>query len=136
MYTCCLSIRDGLIRAVERDRYVNLVEGIKEVVRIYVKVLEKLAIQRKFKILVHPVIPVLNETRSIVMGFNEVLRASINSSKVLHYLDFAESLLDSTGKNLNENYALDGTHLHPGYTKLLSNAVEGVVETKDLVGFK
>lgn len=62
---------------------------------IYVQLLERLAQQRRFELLVHPVPPVLDATRAIVIPFEAVLRRHVVAAAArpalkgrLHYLDF------------------------------------------------
>lgn len=101
--------------------------------------------ERGWNIFVHPVSPVLNETRYvhailfsytktrvIVRKFNallkfKVLEASAELAKSgvtekLHWLDFFEKLLEpalpaagGTAEVLQPCYSLDGTHLAPTY---------------------
>ena len=65
----------GLLVAVERMRYPSLEAGIAYTVKIYIATLKILARERKFKVMVHPVPPVLNETRHIVKAFNAQVSA-------------------------------------------------------------
>ena len=82
---------------------------------------------------VHPVIPVLDETRRIVQAFNRQLRAAVEAkAPALVWLDIADAFLeggapgaadetitlenvtDKRGQQkLREAYQLDGTHLAP-----------------------
>ena len=123
-----IDCREGLLVAVERMRYADLAAGIEFTISIYIAVLKKLAAQRKFTLLVHPVPPVLNETRHIVKQFNAALQAAL--AKLAHarirYLDFFEQMLSADGEKLADGLALDGTHLHPDYVRLVAKAVEAV----------
>jgi tetratricopeptide (TPR) repeat protein len=122
-----IDCRDGILRAIEKDRYTDLDDGIKKVVDIYMRVLNKVIVQKKIEAYIHPVNPVLNETRSIVMKFNAYLEASVRNNGAMKWLDFVEHLLSITNEEsvvLNPKYALDGTHLHPSYAKdLLEPAI-------------
>ena len=55
-----IDCREGLLIAVERMRYPDLEAGVVHTVKIYISVLKGLATSRKFKVLVHPIPPVLN----------------------------------------------------------------------------
>jgi len=121
-----IDCREGLLVAVERMRYASLEEGIAYTVKIYISVLKELAKSRKFKVLVHPVPPVLNETRHIVKPFNAQLVAAVKKEPSLHMLDFFSSLLTPDGTSLADGLKLDGTHMHPDYTKLMQPELDKV----------
>ncbi|CAN0085346.1 unnamed protein product [Hapterophycus canaliculatus] len=65
-----IDCREGILVAVEKLRYDTPEEGVKHTVGIFIKVAEALAKERKLKVFVHPVIPVLNETRNMVKVYN------------------------------------------------------------------
>jgi len=92
-------------------------------VDIYIKTLLKLISDRQFKIYIHPVVPVLNETRYIVKMFNEILKQNVEKHTKLHWLNFFDELLSNNGSNLKPEFELDGTHLHPKYVSLLESAL-------------
>lgn len=58
-----IDCREGLLLAVERDRYASAAEGAAAVVQLYLRVLEEAARLRHLVILVHPIVPVLEPTR-------------------------------------------------------------------------
>ena len=76
------------------------------------------------KTFVHPIVPVLDVTRPVVTQFNSTLskRLSGGAHPTLSYLSFFPDLLSNDGK-FNEEYKLDGTHLHPKYIKLMEREV-------------
>jgi len=117
-----IDCREGLLVAVERARYPDLAAGIAYTISIYMKVLRNLAKERRFRLLVHPVPPVLNETRHIVTQFNAQLKAAVEAEPATFWLDFFPSLLQGDG-GLKESLKLDGTHLHPSYVGLLEAAL-------------
>ena len=92
-------------------------------VAIYVSRLTSLASSRSFRVLVHPVPPVLDATRHIVKLFNTSLRKAVQAKPSLHWLDFFGGLLSPDGEALADGLALDGTHLHPSYVSLLEAAL-------------
>ena len=118
-----IDCREGLLVAVERMRYPDLEAGVAHTVKIYINVLKSLASTRKFKILVHPVPPVLNETRYIVTLFNKHLSEAVKKESSLHMLDFFDELLTPAKDGLAEGLKLDGTHMHPDYTKIMEAAL-------------
>jgi len=69
------------------------------VVGIYVGVLKRLAAKRKFEVLVHPVPPVLNETRAVVSQFNAALEAAVRKAPALTWLDFVGKMLSEDGNS-------------------------------------
>ena len=89
-------------------------------------VLRALASARKLTVLVHPVPPVLNETRHIVTLFNRQLVKAVAKEPSLTMLDFFDDLLTPDGKGLADGLALDGTHMHPDYTKVMEKALAKV----------
>jgi len=113
-----IDCREGIVLAVERMLYDTIEQGIKAAVQVYITVLEKLARERKFEIFIHPVVPVLDITRSMVIKFNRILEEHVRASKLLRWLDFHQRLLTPEG-SLNPLYDLDGTHLSPNYIPLL-----------------
>mmetsp|Transcript_11549 Transcript_11549/g.24756 ORF Transcript_11549/g.24756 Transcript_11549/m.24756 type:complete len:749 (-) Transcript_11549:834-3080(-) len=117
-----IDCRERLLVAVERARYKDLQEGIDVVVGIYVSCLVQLARSRKFSIMVHPVPPVLKETRAIVKLFNATLKQRVLKEPILTYLDFFDKLLTADGEDLEPELSLDGTHMSPAYVDLLAAA--------------
>jgi hypothetical protein len=71
-----IDCREGLLLAVDKCKYDSLEEGIQATVDIYIAVLRSL-IARGMELFVHPVPPVLNETRHIVMPFNAALKRTV-----------------------------------------------------------
>ena len=74
---CEIDCREGILLAVEKDRYDDLEHGIRVVVDIYIAVLLKLVRRKKLRALVHPVVPVLDVTRHIVAPFNKQLEKRV-----------------------------------------------------------
>lgn len=79
----------------------------------------------------HPVPPVLDETRAVVLSFQSLLEREVAAAAArpqarghLHVLRFAGGLLDATG-GLREGLALDGTHMAPAYLQYLQQALDG-----------
>jgi len=121
-----IDCREGILTAVAQNKYQDLEQGIRKSVSIYVKKLEELAITRHFRIFVHPIVPVLDPTRSTVRKFTASLKLAVDESKRLVYLDFFDDLLADNGESFNRNFALDGTHMSPLYIPLLQSAMENV----------
>lgn len=122
-----IDCREGLLVSVERCRYKDVDEGIAVTVDIYVQKLVEIQKKYDFKILVHPVPPVLDLTRDVVKRFNRVCQAKVNAAQhsSIQYLDFAHKLIDADG-GLVEGLGYDGTHLHPRYLTLLEGAVSAL----------
>ncbi|KAH3732418.1 E3 ubiquitin-protein ligase [Pelomyxa schiedti] len=144
-----IDCREGFLIAIEKGRYKDLDEAVQFSVNIYMELLRNLIKTRNWTIYVHPVSPVLNETRKIVIAFNGILKqrvhevaATIPSHKLV-WLDFFEQMLDPdteasasasadstksaafrSGFVLKPQFKLDGTHLNPAYVdNLLSPAL-------------
>ena len=71
-----IDCREGLLTAVEKCKYDSMEEGIATTVDIYLGVLRRL-LKRGMELFVHPVPPVLNETRHVVIPFNRALKAAV-----------------------------------------------------------
>ena len=93
------------------------------VVQIYIRLLNNLRNKHLWNIYVHPVVPVLDLTRPIVMQFNKILASKLLREPQLHWLNFIGELLTDDGITLKEEYKLDGTHLHPSYVALIEHAI-------------
>ena len=52
---CEIDCREGILVAVEKDRYKDVDAGIMHVVEIYMAALEELIAKKKFKAFIHPV---------------------------------------------------------------------------------
>ncbi len=86
----------------------NVEEGVEASVHIYLQQLLQLIQDCNFEIFVHPVSPVLSETRAVVHIFNHVLRTRLHEAqqtspggKQLHWLDFFSDLLTLDGMALS-----------------------------------
>ncbi|PRP87532.1 hypothetical protein PROFUN_00743 [Planoprotostelium fungivorum] len=120
-----IDCREGLLLAVEKLKYENLREAMDETIDIYLSVLSQLKEKRHLKVYVHPIAPVLNETRETVKAFNERLKGKVQKSQ-LKYLDFFEEMLTEDGKELKETLQMDGTHLSPLYVPIMEAAINRI----------
>jgi lysophospholipase L1-like esterase len=57
---------------------------------------------------------VLDETRGMVLKYNDTLRRLVDNCSELTWVDCFDGFLDGSGK-LDKRWRLDGTHLHPRY---------------------
>ncbi|CAK9882664.1 unnamed protein product [Sphagnum jensenii] len=127
-----IDCREGILVSVEKCRYENVEEGVEASVHIYLQQLLRLIQDCNFEIFVHPVSPVLSETRAVVHIFNHVLQTRLHEAqqtspcgKQLHWLDFFPDLLTPDGE-LRDEFKLDGTHLNPNYVTPLARALAKV----------
>ena len=130
-----IDCREGLLHAVARGRYDSLPAAAAATAALLVAELQRLAAQRRFAMYVHPVPPVLDVTRPVVLLFNAALRDAVRATAsaatpgtaCLRWLELQAALLDdgAGGGNggLRPEYALDGTHLSPRYVELLAMAL-------------
>ena len=109
-----IDCREGILVAVEKLRYESVEEGIRHTASIFVDVASRLARHKRWRALVHPVPPVLDETRGMVLKYNATLRRLVDASSELTWVDCFDGFLDGSGK-LDARWRLDGTHLHPRY---------------------
>lgn len=90
-------------------------------------VVEELRVKRKFRhVFIHPIVPVLNETRAIVTQYNALFKERVRATngRLLWLDDVFEGLLTPDGTALRPEYHFDGTHLHPCYLSLLGDAID------------
>ena len=72
-----IDCREGLPNAVDKLKYDTLEQAMTVLLDIYVEVLVRVAKQRQFLLMLHPVPPVLSETRDIVRLFNGMLQQKV-----------------------------------------------------------
>uniref|UniRef100_A0A7S3LJY0 Uncharacterized protein n=1 Tax=Aplanochytrium stocchinoi TaxID=215587 RepID=A0A7S3LJY0_9STRA len=115
---CEIDCREALAKAVEEAKYISIEEGIHRVVDIYVDTLCELAEKRKFHIYVHPVLPVLDVTRQIVLRFNKILKKRVeeDNTKMIKWINL--NILEDDEERVKIEYQLDGTHVNPAYFDL------------------
>ncbi|KAK9816213.1 hypothetical protein WJX74_009091 [Apatococcus lobatus] len=126
-----IDCREGLPNAVDKLKYDTLEQAMTVLVDIYVDVVIRVAEQRHFHLMLHPVPPVLSETRDIVQQFNAMLEKKVNlaaeakqlSSKLV-WLEFVNDLLEGPDNDLLPHLHFDGTHLAPSYVAYLDKALQ------------
>ena len=69
----------SLSRRFCNTRYDSVTDGMEATIAIYLGTLLRLVDERRLEIYVHPVVPVLNETRSIVKTFNDIMRKRVRA---------------------------------------------------------
>ncbi|KAG2488055.1 hypothetical protein HYH03_013359 [Edaphochlamys debaryana] len=102
-----IDCREGLLLAVQKGKYDSVAEGIDATVGIYLRLLRELLGSRPgLELFLHPVPPVLNETRPIVVSFAAALKKAVAKARTgdpgvlgrrLHYLDFFDGMLVPPG---------------------------------------
>ena len=140
-----IDCREGLLVALEKDQYSTLQEGMKKTIAHFAAVLPPLYKQRKMgNIYVHPVLPMLSETRALVVQYNRYFEESMkqvskrqqaekwgkNGGKgsSLKWLSFFPELFQA-GANLEDGdltvgLRMDGTHISPSYLTLLEKSMQ------------
>lgn len=63
-------------------------------IQIFMDALEDAVRQFGFEALVHPVVPVLNETRALVVQYNRIFKRRVDESAFCTWLDFFDDLLE------------------------------------------
>jgi hypothetical protein len=127
-----IDCREGILAGVARGRYGSVAEGAAHTAGVYVSALSSLIARRGFTVYVHPVPPVLDVTRAVVLAYNAALRDAVRAAAAkgaaagaakgkLRWLEFGDALLADGA--LKAEFALDGTHLAPTYVPLLSDAL-------------
>lgn len=110
-----IDCREGLLAAMEKCRYESLEDGARGTIAIYKRVLNQLKQEHAFRLLVHPPVPVLDVTRSIIRIFDTVLRDELSALPSAKLLDIADKLVAPEWAALRPEFALDGTHLRSTY---------------------
>jgi hypothetical protein len=134
-----IDCREGILAGVARGRYGSIAEGAAHTASIYIDALRGLISRRGFTVYVHPVPPVLDVTRRVVLAYNAALRDAVRAANAgagggasggkkvppgkLRWLEFGDALLAPGGGALKAELSLDGTHLAPPYVALLSDAL-------------
>lgn len=119
-----IDCREGLLRAVDKCNYDSVEEAIETIVSIYIDFLKEQNERHGFVTFVHPLLPVLKETRNVVLQFNEKLKEAVESCSGLQWLELLDVLLAKQTCEFNSEYHLDGTHVHPKYVSLLEKALK------------
>ncbi|KAJ5068569.1 hypothetical protein M0811_02511 [Anaeramoeba ignava] len=116
----------SILFTIENCYYDNLDQGLRVLAHIYISILLNLIKQHNFRIFVHPIPPVLDQTRSVVKDFNQILKQSIPIYKnpKLLWLDFFDQLLSHDRKNLLPEFQFDEAHLNPKYISLIEKSLE------------
>ena len=118
-----IDCREGIPTAVERGYYDDIDAGISATVKIFKNVVYKIIKEKQLNVLIHPISPVLKETRQLVKKYTNIYKKEMkvlsNNGLSVNWLNFEDDLLDENGDNLREEYKLDGTHLNPEYLKLM-----------------
>jgi hypothetical protein len=144
MFVCGeIDCREGLLVAVEKGAYSNITEGMRSTLKHFTAILAPLFKQRKMgNVYVHPVLPMLDETRPIVLQYNRLFKESVSESAkkktrekwgggALRWLDFFEELFlpggdtagGEEGVQLAEGLRMDGTHISPSYIQLVEKGL-------------
>ncbi|GIL62031.1 hypothetical protein Vafri_16345 [Volvox africanus] len=134
-----IDCREGLLLAVQKGKYASVAQGIEATVDIYLDVLRHMILKRRMEVFVHPVPPVLNETRAVVVPFTAALRKAVAAAREtdpalrqrLHYLDFFDQLLLPRSQQLGAAAAGIRNTTTISHTAIVSNAgaAEGVGAT-------
>ena len=118
-----IDCREGIFTAIEKGYYESVEEGIKATVGVFISLLKELIQKKKFKIYIHPILPVLNETREMVKLYNSIYKSEVDKMSDVKWLDFFDDLLTPDRDKLKPEYQLDGTHISPKYISLLESAL-------------
>jgi len=126
-----IDCREGVVMATQRGVYNSLEDGFEATIDIYMQMLERLqAPPYNFDIYVHPPIPGVDVTRSMVHTFDDILRRRVTpiQSKTLHFIDIADKLVDSEWKDVLPEFKHDETHIAQAYVpKVLEPALASLI---------
>lgn len=111
-----IDCREGILVAVQKLRYESIDEGIDATIAHFIAAARDVVKSRKYEAaFVHPIPPVLDETRPVVIKYNARLEYHVKRTPELTWLDFFDGFLTSDHRKLRSDWRLDGTHLHPKY---------------------
>ncbi|KAL4086206.1 hypothetical protein PRIC1_014337 [Phytophthora ramorum] len=117
-----IDCREGILDAVEKCKYESVEEGMQHTIGIFMETLEDVVQKYKFDVHIHPVVPVLDETRPLVIQYNKLFKQCVTKSAFCKWLDFFDDLVCESPPKLRPELRLDGTHLHPSYLSSLEAA--------------
>ncbi|KAG7394151.1 hypothetical protein PHYBOEH_005584 [Phytophthora boehmeriae] len=118
-----IDCREGILEAVEKCKYESIEEGMKHTIAIFMDTLAAVVEKYEFEACIHPVVPVLDETRGMVVQYNKLFQKQVASSRICKWLDFFDDLVYQSPYKLRPEFRLDGTHLHPSYLVHLEDAL-------------
>ena len=73
-----IDCREGILLALERNYYENYDQAIQSTLRVFLPVLKEAVLRRKLlRVNVHPIVPVLDITRPMVMRFNRAYKEAV-----------------------------------------------------------
>jgi hypothetical protein len=141
-----IDCREGILKAVEQGKHDSLDEAIRINIREFLRVLKDVMRRKRIRPFIHPALPVLDETRHIVLQYNRVYKEMASEIPGVKFLDFVAELLEPAPQKrpqveeldggggssdvasadavettfvLKAPYVLDGTHIHPRYMDVL-----------------
>lgn len=152
-----IDCREGFLVSVQKARYKDLDEAAQFTIDIYMDILKSLVEQYQYEIFVHPIVPVLDATRHVVIPFMNLLVKTIEKRKKesapgdwthnIHMLDFFWKLVKEHKKGepmpeywgappkvpwfFEKTYDLDLTHMNPKYLPLLQDALTVAAKEAD-----
>ncbi|OQS04843.1 hypothetical protein THRCLA_02951 [Thraustotheca clavata] len=97
-----------------REGILSVEEGMESTISIFLNKLRQVVAMYEFEAYIHPVVPVLNETRHLVVQYNRIFRKLVERSTFCKWIDCFDEFLDGN-EQLQSCFHLDGTHLHPSY---------------------
>lgn len=118
-----IDCREGILQAVDKCKYESVEEGIEHTIGIFMEALAQVVTQYEFEVYIHPVVPVLDETRAMVVLYNKLFQKRVARSRICTWLDLFDGLVAGVPLKLRPELRLDGTHLHPSYLASLAAAL-------------
>ncbi|KAG6586682.1 uncharacterized protein IUM83_18187 [Phytophthora cinnamomi] len=93
--------------AVEKCKYKSITEGMENTIGIFMEVLSDVVSKYEFDVYIHPVVPVLDETRALVIQYNQLFQKRVARSKFCKWLDFSDDLVFDDPPKLRPELRLD-----------------------------
>ncbi|RLN15187.1 hypothetical protein BBJ28_00009020 [Nothophytophthora sp. Chile5] len=77
-----IDCREGILDAVEKCKYESIEEGMTHTIGIFMEVLADVVEKYEFETYIHPIVPVLDETRALVIQYNQLFQKRVAKSKI------------------------------------------------------
>ncbi|POM78678.1 Hypothetical protein PHPALM_3765 [Phytophthora palmivora] len=77
-----IDCREGILDAVEKCKYETVEEGMNHTIGIFMDVLADVVEKYAFEVFIHPVVPVLDETRHLVIQYNKLFRKRVAKTTI------------------------------------------------------
>lgn len=75
-------------------------------IRIFMEALSEAVGNFEFEAFIHPVVPVLNETRQLVIQYNRIFKKHVLKSNICSWLDFFDDLVQDSPEQVHRFHSV------------------------------